>query len=61
MLWLLIIHTQGDAEFLRYRGMQEFDQAMQHLEETHGVSFVVAEILSRTSVAEVLIKFQKNY
>jgi hypothetical protein len=41
--------------------MQEFDQAMQHLEETHGVSFVVAEILSRTSVAEVLIKFQKNY
>ncbi|KAI4965287.1 hypothetical protein ZWY2020_054896 [Hordeum vulgare] len=26
----------GDADFLRYRGMQEFDQAMQHLEEKYG-------------------------
>ena len=30
--------TQGDADYLRYRGMQEFDQAMQHLEERFGVS-----------------------
>ncbi|VAH48078.1 unnamed protein product [Triticum turgidum subsp. durum] len=27
----------GDAEFLRYHGMQQFDQAMQHLEEKYGV------------------------
>lgn len=30
--------NQGDAEYLRYHGMQEFDQAMQHLEESYGVS-----------------------
>lgn len=35
---LLVIYTQGDANYLRYRGMQEFDQAMQHLEEKYGVS-----------------------
>lgn len=35
-----ILCTQGDAEYLRYRGMQEFDQAMQHLEEEFGVSFL---------------------
>ncbi|KAK9156687.1 hypothetical protein Scep_003261 [Stephania cephalantha] len=27
----------GDADFLRYHGMQEFDQAMQHVEEKYGV------------------------
>lgn len=32
---------QGDADYLRYRGMQEFDRAMQHLEESFGVSFSV--------------------
>lgn len=29
---------QGDAEYLRYHGLQEFDRAMQHLEERFGVS-----------------------
>lgn len=28
---------QGDADYLRYHGMQEFDRAMQHLEEKYGV------------------------
>lgn len=28
---------QGDADYLRYRGMQEFDQAMQRLEEEYEV------------------------
>ena len=37
---LLIMLGQGDAEYLRYHGMQEFDRAMQHLEETYGVSSV---------------------
>nr|CAB3486970.1 unnamed protein product [Digitaria exilis] len=29
--------SKGDADYLRYRGMQEFDQAMQHLEEKYEV------------------------
>lgn len=33
-----VLLNQGDADYLRYRGMQEFDQAMQHLEEKFGVS-----------------------
>lgn len=37
-------HTQGDAKYLRYHGMQEFDRAMHHLEETYGVSFIFADI-----------------
>ena len=32
------MHFQGDAEYLRYHGLQEFDQAMHHVEETYGVS-----------------------
>ncbi|CAI0407522.1 unnamed protein product, partial [Linum tenue] len=28
----------GDAEYLRYHGLQEFDRAMHHLEGTYGVS-----------------------
>jgi hypothetical protein len=32
------MRAQGDAEYLRYHGMQEFDRAMQHLEEIYGVS-----------------------
>jgi hypothetical protein len=35
-----ILHWQGDADYLRYHGMQEFDQAMQHLEEKYGVCTV---------------------
>lgn len=37
----LPICTQGDAKNLRYHGMQEFDRAMQRLEESFGVSFTV--------------------
>ena len=33
-----VLLNQGDADYLRYQGMQEFDQAMQHLEEKFGVS-----------------------
>lgn len=35
---------QGDAEYLRYHGMQEFDRAMQHLEDTYGVSYLCRDI-----------------
>lgn len=31
------MYKQGDADYLRYRGLQEFDQAMQHLEDKYGV------------------------
>lgn len=31
------MYVQGDAEYLRYHGLQEFDRAMQHLEEKYGV------------------------
>ena len=47
-IWL---YAHGDADYLRYRGMQEFDQAMQHLEAKYGVSidgayyFVVLYVL----------------
>ncbi|KAL8125642.1 hypothetical protein AgCh_013052 [Apium graveolens] len=30
----------GDADYLRYHGLQEFDVAMQHLEGTHGVCYL---------------------
>lgn len=39
---MLFINVQGDAEYLRYHGMQEFDRAMQHLEESYGVSLSFA-------------------
>lgn len=32
------MHFQGDAEYLRYHRLQEFDRAMHHVEETYGVS-----------------------
>jgi len=40
LLNTILIHLfffQGDADYLRYRGMQEFDQAMQHLEGKYEV------------------------
>lgn len=40
--------NQGDADYLRYHGMQEFDRAMQHLEERYGVRF---QFLSSTLFA----------
>lgn len=38
---------QADAEYLRYHGLQEFDRAMQHLEETYSVSFASLNCLGR--------------
>lgn len=37
----LVLLNQGDADYLRYRGMQEFDRAMQLLEEKFGVSILI--------------------
>lgn len=48
------MYNQGDAEYLRYRGLQEFDQAMQHLEEKYGVCIMCNQISSFASVANVL-------
>lgn len=43
---LTLMYIQGDADYLRYRGMQEFDQAMQHLEEKYGVCIPCTEFLA---------------
>ncbi|KAK4481160.1 hypothetical protein RD792_012041 [Penstemon davidsonii] len=37
----------ADAEFLRYHGLQEFDRAMQHLEETYGFMTSEHQYISR--------------
>ncbi|KAK6139989.1 hypothetical protein DH2020_026263 [Rehmannia glutinosa] len=38
--------SEGDAEYLRYHGLQEFDRAMQHLEEKYGVCISFTEFLN---------------
>jgi len=48
----IVLLNQGDADYLRYRGMQEFDRAMQHLEEKFGVSLLI--VMS-------LISYSMNY
>ena len=37
------MYMQGDADYLRYNGLQEFDRAMQHLEERYGVCISCSE------------------
>lgn len=47
---------QGDADYLRYHGLQEFDQAMQHLEEIYVVSTItIIFIFLPVSIAEVFL------
>ncbi|CAL5027661.1 unnamed protein product [Urochloa decumbens] len=50
----------GDADYLRYRGMQEFDQAMQHLEEKY--EFMTAEhsYVSRKHEEDKMIIFERG-
>lgn len=40
------LYAQGDADYLRYRGLQEFDRAMHHLEESHNVCEFVCKFSS---------------
>ncbi|CAH9138425.1 unnamed protein product [Cuscuta epithymum] len=50
----------GDAEFLRYRGMQEFDQAMQHLEEKYGFMTSEHQYISRKDEGDRVIVFERG-
>ncbi|CAL9183351.1 unnamed protein product [Musa hybrid cultivar] len=49
----------GDADYLRYRGMQEFDQAMQHLEDKYG--FMTSDqYISRMDEGDKMIVFERG-
>ncbi|CAL9192870.1 1,4-alpha-glucan-branching enzyme 2-2, chloroplastic/amyloplastic-like [Musa acuminata AAA Group] len=50
----------GDAEYLRYRGMQEFDQAMQHLEEEYGFMTSDHQYISRKDERDKIIVFERG-
>ncbi|XP_068661481.1 1,4-alpha-glucan-branching enzyme 2-2, chloroplastic/amyloplastic-like [Aristolochia californica] len=48
----------GDADFLRYRGLQEFDQAMQHLEEAYSFMTSEHQYISRKDEGDRIIVFE---
>ncbi|KAI3725241.1 hypothetical protein L1987_65022 [Smallanthus sonchifolius] len=50
----------GDADYLRYHGLQEFDQAMQHLEEAHNFMTSGHQYISRQHEAERVIIFERE-
>ncbi|XP_071701824.1 1,4-alpha-glucan-branching enzyme 2-2, chloroplastic/amyloplastic-like [Rutidosis leptorrhynchoides] len=50
----------GDAEYLRYHGLQEFDQAMQHLEEAHNFMSSGHQYISRKHETERVIIFERE-
>lgn len=50
----------GDAEYLRYHGMQEFDRAMQHLEEKYGFMTSEHQYISRKSEDDKIIVFERG-
>ncbi|KAK3445557.1 hypothetical protein EUGRSUZ_A01533 [Eucalyptus grandis] len=50
----------GDAEYLRYRGMQEFDQAMQHVEEAYGFMTSEHQYISRKDEGDRVIVFERG-
>ncbi|TQE04341.1 hypothetical protein C1H46_010126 [Malus baccata] len=50
----------GDAEYLRYHGMQEFDRAMQHLEETYGFMTSEHQYISRKDEGDKIIVFERG-
>ncbi|GMY25141.1 1,4-alpha-glucan-branching enzyme 2-2, chloroplastic/amyloplastic-like isoform X2 [Fagus crenata] len=50
----------GDAEYLRYHGMQEFDRAMQHLEETYGFMTSEHQYVSRKDEGDRTIVFERG-
>ncbi|TYI98812.1 hypothetical protein E1A91_D01G243300v1 [Gossypium mustelinum] len=50
----------GDADYLRYRGMQEFDQAMQHVEEKYGFMTSEHTYISRKDEKDRVIVFERG-
>uniref|UniRef100_A0A0D3F5W2 Q-enzyme n=1 Tax=Oryza barthii TaxID=65489 RepID=A0A0D3F5W2_9ORYZ len=50
----------GDADYLRYRGMLEFDRAMQSLEEKYGFMTSDHQYISRKHEEDKMIIFEKG-
>ncbi|CAK8544033.1 unnamed protein product [Lathyrus sativus] len=50
----------GDADYLRYNGMQEFDRAMQHLEERYGFMTSEHQYISRKNEGDRVIIFERD-
>ncbi|KAL9253766.1 1,4-alpha-glucan-branching enzyme 1, chloroplastic/amyloplastic-like protein [Drosera capensis] len=50
----------GDADYLRYRGLQEFDQAMHHLEEKFGFMTSEHQYVSRNDEADKVIVYERG-
>ncbi|CAA0837880.1 1-4-alpha-glucan-branching enzyme 2-2-chloroplastic/amyloplastic [Striga hermonthica] len=50
----------GDADYLRYRGMQEFDRAMQHLEEKYGFMTSEHQYISRKDEGDRIVVFERG-
>ncbi|XP_057779347.1 1,4-alpha-glucan-branching enzyme 1, chloroplastic/amyloplastic-like [Salvia miltiorrhiza] len=54
------MYIQGDAEYLRYHGLQEFDRAMQHLEERYGFMTSEHQYISKKDEGDRLIVFERG-
>ncbi|CAI0469255.1 unnamed protein product [Linum tenue] len=50
----------GDAEYLRYHGLQEFDRAMHHLEGTYGFMTDIHQYISRKDEGDRVIVFERG-
>ncbi|KAK9723834.1 hypothetical protein RND81_05G028700 [Saponaria officinalis] len=50
----------GDADYLRYHGLQEFDRAMQHLEGTYGFMTSEHQYISRKDEGDKIIVFERE-
>ncbi|KAL5976400.1 hypothetical protein ACLOJK_020731 [Asimina triloba] len=50
----------GDAVYLRYNGLQEFDKAMQHLEEDYGFMTSEHQYISRKDEGDKMIVFERG-
>ncbi|CAA6660717.1 unnamed protein product [Spirodela intermedia] len=50
----------GDADYLRFRGMQEFDGGMQHLEEKYGFMTSEHQYISRKDEGDKVIIFERG-
>ncbi|CAM8931061.1 unnamed protein product [Rhodiola kirilowii] len=50
----------ADAEYLRYNGLQEFDRAMQHIEEAYQFMTSEHQFISRKDEADRIITFERG-
>ncbi|KAL8526296.1 hypothetical protein ACS0TY_015495 [Phlomoides rotata] len=50
----------GDAEYLRYHGLQEFDRAMQHLEEEYSFMTSEHQYISKKDEGDKIIVFERG-